>query len=172
MPLSRDPERRQRQLANLRPGGGAAGNGNGRAISHGAYAQVTAERLDAKVRRVLDAVTVDAPVREVDGALPAADGVAVRQLAETLCRLDDIGDYLHRRGWEDESGKPRPVLEYEGRLRSHVLDLLRELGMTPASRAKLGLDLARTHRSLEDELAVGREAWRRREAIDAEEATT
>ena len=35
------------------------------------------------------------------------------------------------------------MLAYEGRLRSHVLDLLRELGMTPAARAKLGLDLVR-----------------------------
>ncbi len=43
--------------------------------------------------------------------------------------------------------------------------------MTPASRAKLGLDLARTHRTLEDEIADGREAWERRKAIDAEEAT-
>ena len=34
------------------------------------------------------------------------------------------------------------------------LDLLRELGMTPASRAKLGLQLARTARTLEDEIAA------------------
>jgi hypothetical protein len=35
------------------------------------------------------------------------------------------------------------VLDYEARLRGHALDLMRELGMTPAARAKLGLDLAR-----------------------------
>ena len=65
---------------------------------------------------------------------------------------------------EDDSGRPRPVLEYEGRLRGHVLDLLRELGMTPSSRAKLGVDLVRV-KALDDELAEGRRAW---DAIDAD----
>ncbi len=164
-PLSQDPEKRSRQLMNLKPGAGAAGVGNTRSRAHGAYAQLAPERIDAKTREVIQALTTDAPVRDVDGSLPAADAVAVRQLAETLCRLDDIGDYLNRRGWEDESGRPRPVLEYEGRLRGHVLDLLKELGMTPSSRAKLGLDLARTKRSLDDEIAEGRAAW---DAIDAD----
>jgi phage terminase small subunit len=143
MPLSGDPERRQAQLANLQPGRGSAGVRNRRAVSHAAYAALPAERIDQKVREVVEALTIDAPVRDHDGGLPAADAVAVRQLAEALCRLDDIAVYLVRRGWEDETGKPRPVLEYEARLRGHVLDLLRELGMTPASRARLGLDLVK-----------------------------
>ncbi|MDQ6807522.1 MAG: P27 family phage terminase small subunit [Actinomycetota bacterium] len=166
MPLSSDPAKRSRQLANLTPGAGSGDRGDRRALSHGAYSQIEPERLDSKVREVLAALTADAPVREVDGGLPAADGVAVRQLAEALARLDTIAEYLGRRGWEDESGKPRPVLDYEGRLRSHVLELLKELGMTPASRAKLGLDLVRARRTLDDELAAGRDAWERREAID------
>jgi hypothetical protein len=153
-PLSNDPERRARQLANLRAGAGAARRGDQRRLEHGAYARLPADRIDTKVRDVMAAVAADAPVRDVDGGLPAHDTVVVRQLAEALCRLDDIADYLIRRGWEDESGKPRPVLEYEGRLRSHTLELLRELGMTPASRAKLGLALARTQRTLEDEIAA------------------
>ncbi len=167
MPLSNDPEKRSRQLANLTPGVAAAGSGNVRAVSHGAFARVTGPRLAAKVREIVGALTEDAPVREVDGSLPAADAPAVRLLAETLCRLDSIGEYLDRRGWEGEDGKPRPVLEYEARLRTQSLDLLKELGMTPASRAKLGLDLARTARSLEDELADGRAAWQQREGSGA-----
>lgn len=142
MPTSRDPRRAAIQRANLR-NAPAAPVGNRRAATHGAYAALPAERVDEKVREVAAALAQDAPVRAEDGGLPAADVVVVRQLAETLCRLDDISDYLVRRGWEDDSGKPRPVLEYEGRLRSHVLDLLRELGMTPRSRAALGLDLVR-----------------------------
>jgi hypothetical protein len=141
--LSSDPAKRQRQLANLKPRAGGGDLGYGRARRHGAYAKLPAERVDAKVRQVAQAIGEDAPVRADDGGLPAHDTVVVRQLAEALCRLDDIGDYLQRRGWEDEDGKERPVLAYEGRLRSHVLDLLRELGMTPAARAKLGLDLVR-----------------------------
>jgi phage terminase small subunit len=142
MPASRDPSKRAVQLANLR-NAPAAPRGNRRTVTHGAYAALPAERVDGKVRQVADALAQDAPVRADDGGLPAADAVAVRQLAEALCRLDDIAEYLGRRGWEDDSGKPRPVLDYEGRLRSHVLDLLRELGMTPRARAALGLDLVR-----------------------------
>ncbi len=171
MPTSRDPDKRARQLANLRQG---VTTSPGRPLVHGAYARLSPERIDSKVREVAEALAQDAPVRAADGGLPAADAVAVRQLAETLCRLDDIAEYLNRRGWEDDSGKPRPVLEYEGRLRGHVLDLLRELGMTPKSRAALGLDLARTHRTLEDEIAEGAARWAAidGEATDTEETTT
>ena len=142
MPTSRDPSKAAIQRANLR-NAPAAPRGNQRTRVHGAYAALPAERVDAKVRQVAAALAEDAPVRAADGGLPAADAVAIRQLAEALCRLDDIAEYLSRRGWEDNSGKPRPVLDYEGRLRSHVLDLLRELGMTPRARAALGLDLVR-----------------------------
>lgn len=143
MPLSRDPAKRERQLANLRPAP-AAPVGNRRTESHGAYARIARGELEAKVAAVHDALTADAPVREGDGSLPAADGPAVRMLAEALCRLDRIAEYLERRGWEDNAGKPRPVLDYEARLRAHSLDLLKELGMTPASRAKLGLAVVRS----------------------------
>ncbi|MGO9974399.1 MAG: hypothetical protein ACLP01_16665 [Solirubrobacteraceae bacterium] len=162
MPTSRDPGKRARQLANLRNAPPApAGNARGRV--HGAYSALPPARVDAKIEQVAAALAQDTPVRAVDGGLPAADAVAVRQLAESLCRLDDIAEYLLRRGWEDDSGKPRPVLEYEGRLRSHVLDLLRELGMTPRARAALGLDLVRSAQSLEQTAAEGRAAW---DAID------
>lgn len=169
MPLSNDPEKRAAQVANLRQGAGEAGAGVGnlRAVSHGAYARVTAPRLDVKTRQIVDALSADAPVRAADGSLPAADAAAARLLAETLCRLETIGDYLERRGWEGEDGRPRPVLEYEARLRSQALDLMKEFGMTPASRMKLGLDLARAHKTLEEEIADGRDAWERRESIDA-----
>lgn len=162
-PLSSDPRKRSRQLANLTPGAGAGDGGQQRARQHGAYAALPAGRVDAKVREVAQAIGEDAPVRADDGGLPAHDAVVVRQLAEALCRLDDIGDYLQRRGWEDEDGKERPVLAYEATLRRHVLDLLRELGMTPRARAALGLDLVRaqsaSERLLADDLAASRAAW-------------
>lgn len=141
MPLSRDPSARRRSLANLRRGVTPPPVGTRRV--HGAYAALAPERVDAKVREVANALADDAPVRSADGGLPAHDTVVVRQLAECLCRLDDIGDFLRRRGWQDDNGNPRPVLEVEQRLRGHVLDLLRELGMTPKARAALGLDIVR-----------------------------
>ena len=44
--------------------------------SHGAYAEVARERLDAKAGEVFDALRADAPLRDLDGGLPAADGGA------------------------------------------------------------------------------------------------
>lgn len=77
---------------------------------------------------MFEAVAADAPLRDDAGELPAADHVQVRLLAECLCRLEDVS---------------RSLIELEGRLRREAADHLRELGMTPASRAKLGLDVAR-----------------------------
>ena len=142
-PLSNDPERRERQLQNLVPGHAAAGLGNRRAVQHGAYATLAPDRVDEKVREIFDALATVAPVRESDGGLPPADVAAVRQLADTLLRIETIGEYLSRKGWEGEDGKPRPILEFEARLRAHSLELMRELGMTPAARARLGLDITR-----------------------------
>jgi hypothetical protein len=106
-------------------GKGAAGPGNQRRITHGAYSTLAPDRVDAKAREIFDALAVVAPAREVDGGLPAADVAAVRQLADTLLRIENIGEYLTRKGWEGEDGKPRPILEFEARLRSHSLDLMR-----------------------------------------------
>jgi phage terminase small subunit len=50
-------------------------------------------------------------------------------------------------------------VEYGLRLDAQALDLAKELGMTPASRAKLGLDLARTSRTLEEQVADANDAW-------------
>lgn len=166
-PTSTDPVKKAKQLANLRKGGPPAASGNRLAVSHGAFAAIAKAELEGKVSEIYAALTADAPVREADGSLPAADGPAIRMAAEALVRLDRIAEFIERRGWEDESGKPRPVLEYESRLRGHSLDLLKELGMTPASRAKLGLDLVRS-RDLAMEWAAEAEAEADGETIDGE----
>lgn len=138
--------------------------GNQLARTHGAYAQVAEERLDAKAQEVFAALAADAPVRARDGSLPAHDAVAVGLLAETLCRLDDVREWIAQHGVFDarrkkkaknprnragsrshrQSKDPMRALEMEDRLMRRALDMLDALGMTPRSRAKLGLDLART----------------------------
>lgn len=155
--LSRDPAKRAAQLGNLRT---VPPVGPGRPAVHGGYASVAAEQLDAKAREVFAALASDAPVRDPDGGLPAADTVPVRLLAEVLCRLDSVSAYLNARGWQDDAGQVRPAVEVERRLRQEALDLSEALGMTPRSRAKLGLALARTA-TLGDTMAAGAEAWRR-----------
>ena len=144
MPLSRDPARRAAQLANLR-NAPPAPLGNRRTVRHGGTARVVAARLDEKVREVFDALALDAPLRDADGGLPAADTMQVRLLAECLCRLDDVSAYLRSFGLFDErTRQPRPALEVEQRLRREAADYLDAMGMSPRARAKLGLVLART----------------------------
>jgi hypothetical protein len=144
--LSSDPEARAKQLANLVPGAGAAGPGNTRTVSHGAYAAIARDRLDAKMREIFDALAEDAPLREADGSLPAADVLAVELLAETLCRRENLRSHLADFGWRDQETKePRTaLLDLERRLRKEAATYLDQLGMTPRSRARLGLDLVRT----------------------------
>ena len=143
VPLSSDPAARGRQLANL-VSAPRAPVGNQRARSHGGYAAVVRERLDVKVLEVADALGSDLPLRDADGGVPRADAVAVRLLAENLCRLDDVSAHLRDFGLFDQAtGEPRPALDLERRLRAETLDLAESLGLTPRSRARLGLDLQR-----------------------------
>jgi hypothetical protein len=141
MALSSDPAKRQRQLANLRRGG--TNPAGGRPPSHGAYAQIARERLEQREADVFDALSADAPLRNADGSLPAADAVAVRLLAECLCRLDTIAAHLRDHGILDSKGNVKPVVEVEGRLRREAADHAEALGMTPRARAKIGMDLIR-----------------------------
>lgn len=132
-----DPVRRQNQLANLRKGGGNRGW-----VVHGGYARIATEQLDAKTREIYEAIAVDAPVQD-EGQLPAADALAVAELARALILRDRIVDFVGRRGFEDASGNVRPVVSELAKHNSVILNYLEALGMTPRSRAKLGLDLAR-----------------------------
>lgn len=160
MPLSRDEQARHRQLANLRRGAGdaGAGVGNSRAVTHGAYARIAEAELEANTKRVFDAIAADAPVRTAADALPAHDGMIVRQLAEALVRRDRVRLTELRHGLEAPNGKLRGVVEYGLRLDAQILEYAKELGMTPRSRAALGLDLARSSRATLDDFIDGTEA--------------
>lgn len=161
--LSRDPVARAAQLGNLRPAPSAP-LGNARARTHGAYGQVVRQRLDAKVLEVHDALAADAPLRDASGELPAADHAQVRLLAECLCRLEDVSANLRDFGlFDQKTGAARPALEVERRLRQEAAGYLDAMGLTPRSRARLGLDV---QRGLDLAQAMAEDA-RREEAEDA-----
>jgi hypothetical protein len=143
VPLSKDPRRQRRQLANLQTGPPAP-KGNQFARTHGAYAAIARDRLKEKEREVFDALSDDAPLRDASGDLSRHDTVPVALLAEVLCRLEDVNSFLSARGYLDDKGQVRPAAELAGRMRREASDYLDALGMTPKSRAKLGLDLSRT----------------------------
>jgi hypothetical protein len=139
MPLSRRPEARARQLDNLRAGGGRPLSYEHRpALRHGGYAAVAPEREREVMRRLREALTADAPMRS------SADDALLSLAARALARLEDVERYHEDFGWRDEgTGEPRPSVELERRLRQELADHLDALGMSPRSRAKLGVDLAR-----------------------------
>jgi hypothetical protein len=167
MPLSNRPQARSRQLQNLRRGETAI-PGNRNAQQHGGYASIATEQLQAKEREVFLALNEDLPLREPDGSAPAADAVAVSLLAQALCRLDSVRSYLQRRGIEDGKGRLRPAVEVEGRLRREALDFAEALGLTPRSRARIGLDLVRAAGAREGSLEDFRSGGTGAPTLDAE----
>ncbi|MEK6271614.1 MAG: hypothetical protein AABM42_03080 [Actinomycetota bacterium] len=148
-----------KSLANLNRGAtprSPAPAGNQRHRRHGGYARVVGDRLDAKVRELVEAIGEDLPLRDAEGDPPAADAAAVQLLVECLVRLQDVRGWLTDFGWRDEeTGAPRQdVIELERRLRREAWDYLNGLGLTPAGRARLGLDLARTAAAIDPVAAL------------------
>lgn len=103
MPLSSDPERRRRQLQNLRRAPSddpavadrqrqnlrpapPAPAGNARALVHGGRSELLLRDVEAEVAELAAALGDAAPVRDPDGGLPAADLIAVEAAARALKR--------------------------------------------------------------------------------------
>ena len=143
MALSKDPEKRSKQVANLKPPKPAP-RANRRAQTHGGHATPEPRRQAALEAQICDAL----PVRDADGQAPVHDRITVRLLAITLVRLESIVRYVSKHGQLTRAGRPHAALEVEDRLFSRAQKLAADLGMTPTSRAKLGLDLAHTQASL------------------------
>jgi hypothetical protein len=101
-------------------------------------------RLSDKAAAIAAELSANAPVRGPGGALPVHDQEVVRLLAQTLCRLEDLSVWLDKHGVLDRRGKVRSAALWERRLSSQALKLLASLGMTPSSRVRMGLALART----------------------------
>lgn len=145
MPLSDDPVKRARQLANLQPGAGAGEEGNVRALVHGGQArQATLVRAGTFADLIYRELEAEAPLRNPGGDLPAHDRQVVELLASALARLEAVEGWLAIRPPLDPKGKPWPAEDVAHRLRRESLRYLDALGMTPTSRARLGVDLTRT----------------------------
>lgn len=139
MALSSDPKKRAKQLANRR-NAPPAPKGSKRALTHGGTATPEPRRqakLEAQIAAAL-------PVRDHDGGPPVHDMVMVRLLAITLVRLESVVRYVSKHGQLTRAGRVTPAVELEDKLTARAQKLAADLGMTPTSRAKLGLDLART----------------------------
>jgi hypothetical protein len=92
---------------------------------------------------VYELLAEEAPLRDRDGGLPAADRVAVELLATCLARLASIAAWIEEHGLVDRRGRPWPVVEVERRLRNEARDHARDLGLTPKARTAIGITLQR-----------------------------
>lgn len=146
MPLSSDPDKRARQLANLKPGAGQWKAGAAPHVRSGWRTRRPPPLLfDPVVAELADVLAADAPLRDADGELPAADRAAVESAAIDLLIVRRVHGFLQTKGWEDERGERlRPEVEHLGKANARLLGKLAQLGMTPTARSRLGLDIART----------------------------
>lgn len=141
-PLSGDPDKRRRQLENLTIAP-VAPSGNTRAAHHYGRAKVSIPGTDAARQEIMAALAEAAPVRDRDGRLPAADAAAVELAARALARVRAIDAWLDEHGMFGRGAKLRPAVQYLDQATRTAAGLLASLGMTPRSRAALGLDLVR-----------------------------
>lgn len=167
MPLSNDPERRKRQLQNLRPT--PPPPGNTRALKHGGRARAaTLLRAGSWAERIYAELEAEAPLRAGDGSLPIHDRQAAELLASVLARLDAVTAWLETRPAVDERGKPWPAEDTAARLRREAARLLDQLGMTPTARARLGVDLMHAGAGMAAAMRLDAEAERREREADAD----
>ena len=152
---SSDPEARARSLANLRPPTPAP-PGNLRALG---VPDDLLERLLVEVedddRDLLGALAEVAPLRDGDGNLPAADTLAVERVTVALRRWRlarrlerDVARTVEaaRRGSARRAAEDRfmRVGDYARRCEASLAEALAAVGLDPASRSRLGGELAAT----------------------------
>lgn len=144
MPLSRDPDKRRRQLANLRRAP-AAPAGNRRNLRHGGHAEVNVPGLDRARLELFDWLAEAAPVRDPGGGLPIADAATVELAARALARARAVDSWLQVHGFvDDRTGEVKPAAYYLERATRTADGLLSSLGMNPRERMRMGVDMART----------------------------
>jgi hypothetical protein len=142
MPISKDPIQRAKQIANLRRGGPPAKPGNRLAWKHGGRSALLVADVEAEILELMSALGDAAPVKE-GGELPAADVAAVERCARALKRWRHLSQWLDLHGRLDDRGNVKPAAELELKAERELAAALEALAMTPASRAKIGVDIAR-----------------------------
>jgi hypothetical protein len=121
--------------------------GNQVAATHGAYSII---RLEPRADQIA------ADLREIVPARSESDEPTIRLLALSLAQIEAATLYVAERGLVDRKGRPQPILRHLSTVTNTAARLCDRLGLTPTSRAQLGLDLARTEDTLAQHLDRGR----------------
>ncbi|MGI8804342.1 MAG: hypothetical protein ACR2IN_01350 [Thermoleophilaceae bacterium] len=113
-------------------------------MRHGGLTTPSAEEV-APIEQELEQIMAAAPLRDSNGEVPISDRHWARELAADIWRLRRVRLWLDMHGALDEkTGNVKPAAALELKLSQHVREGLEAMGMTPRSRARLGLDLQRT----------------------------
>jgi hypothetical protein len=119
--------------------------GNQVARKHGAFSELRIPERAAELA---------AGLRAVVPALSDADEPTIRLLATVLARCEAAGEWLAEKGiFANDVGELQPVLRALSTWENTAARLLNDLGCTPTSRARLGLDLSRATGGLAEYLA-------------------
>jgi hypothetical protein len=140
MPLSRDPDARRRQVENLHPCAGAAAPGNTRRVTHGLRSAAPLRLLDAKeVGDVAEALAAVMPTAQ-GGSVDPGDLVRVELAATLWLQVRLAGRHMAAAG---DTKMQLAALELWSRAVTRLGRELDALGIGPAARARLGVDVAR-----------------------------
>jgi hypothetical protein len=126
--------------ANLVPGVGAWQPGATPRVTNGLRTRrPSAETLAP----IIEEIEAGLPIKGTNGGVPFADRLAVEMCAVQVLVVRRCRAYLELHGDEDSRGNQRPEVEGLAKAAERAAKMLDRLGMTPTSRAKLGVDLAR-----------------------------
>src|SRR6266545_1130609 len=106
-------------------------------VKHGATATL---KLGPRAAEIAEVLRFCMPVDEV------ADEPAIQSLALILARIEAAHTWLDENGLFHGKGDPQPVLKVLSTWENSARLLMRDLGLSAASRVAIGLDLVRTQR--------------------------
>lgn len=155
--------RNPNSLANLRPGGAVAPIGNTRTLKHGFRSRLLIADVSAETAELAALLAEAVPVKDADGSAPLADTTALEVCAVALKRWRSVHTWCEMHGRISEKGEVKPAAHYELEGERALHRCLDVLGMNPASRTKLGLNIARTGAAFD--LA---KTWADEDVIDGE----
>jgi len=145
MPLSSDPDKRARQLANLRPGAGGWAPGATSALKSGLRSRAPSPAvIDPILDQVLEALEARVPIRDERGEIPSwlreqAWATAIKKLQVLRC-----AQWLALNGDTDAHGRLRPENDGLVRATEGFERSLERMAMTVKSHLSAGLTLRRT----------------------------
>jgi hypothetical protein len=130
-------------LANLRQGVTRPAPGEQRNLKHGFRSRLLIADVEAETAELAALLAEAVPVKDADGSAPLADTTALEVCAVALKRWRSVHTWCEMHGRIDEKGEVKPAAHYELEGERALHRCLDVLGMNPASRSKLGLNIAR-----------------------------